>query len=322
MLSWGTTRPVGGEHGRRSAHPSTDASHNCALWAVQGMVTSVSGSSSRRRAQHHATIKRLERLLAGAHGAPSGRGGAPRRSPQRQVNDARRRLLRGKRAARGLGALVLLALVLVAGWWATDSGPTRVFPVTAAELQQARTMLGGLQMREPTTSPKYDRKAFGPAWADEDHNGCDTRNDVLARDLSDTRVKPGTQGCVILSGTLVDAYTGETIDFVRGQDTSAEVQIDHVVALGDSWHKGASAWTNPQRQKFANDPINLLAVDGPANQEKAALDASQWVPSNKGFRCQFAVIQIRVKAEYDLWVTQAEHRALGKQLDTCEVLDE
>lgn len=287
------------------------------------MVTSVSGSSSRRRAQHNATIKRLERLLTSSHNSTSGRrGGSSRQSPQRQVSDARRRLLRSKRATMALVTLVLLVIALVVGWWATEPGPTRVFPVTAQELEQAQTMLDGLQVRVPSTTPKYDRKGFGTPWADEDHNGCDTRNDVLARELTDKEFKPGTQDCVVLSGTLVDTYTGETIDFVRGQDTSIEVQIDHVVALGDSWHKGASAWTDAERQSFANDPINLLAVDGPANMEKSALDASQWLPSNKGFRCQFAIIQIRVKSEYDLWVTKPEQRTLGKQLDTCAVMDE
>lgn len=287
------------------------------------MVASVSGSSSHRRRRHDATIRRLERLLAESNHSVAVTSrtsdafdGAGRGGP-----DEVRRRLRGKRAAVALVVLVLCVLALVAGWWATDPGPDQIYPVTATELAQARTLLGELQVREPTTSPKYDRTAFGPAWADEDHNGCDTRNDILARELTKTKVKDGTNGCVVLSGTLVDRYTGETISFTRGQDTSSDVQIDHVVALADSWYKGASAWDDAQRQAFANDPLNLLAVDGPSNQEKAAYDASLWLPPNREFRCQFAVIQIRVKAEYDLWVTNAELRALGKQLNSCTVLD-
>ena len=85
----------------------------------------------------------------------------------------------------------------------------------------------------------YDREQFGPAWSDVDRNGCDTRNDILKRDLAGETFKPGTHDCVVLTGTLDDPYTGKTIAFSRGQGTSEAVQIDHVVALSDAWQKGA-----------------------------------------------------------------------------------
>lgn len=149
------------------------------------------------------------------------------------------------------------------------------------------------------------------------HNGCDTRNDILGRDLADVTHKPGTRGCVVLSGTLHDPYTGTDIDFVRGQDTSARVQIDHVVALSDAWQKGAQNLDADTRRTFANDPLNLLAVDGPTNQRKGDGDAATWLPPNKTFRCEYVGRQIRVKARYGLWVTRAEREAMHRELSRC-----
>src|SRR5450631_651715 len=169
--------------------------------------------------------------------------------------------------------------------------------------------------RAPMTG--YDRGLFGQAWADVDHNGCDTRNDVLRRDLAPYSLKPGTHGCLVLSGTLHDPYLGKTIAFVRGANTSAAVQIDHVVPLSDAWQKGAQQWSTARRTALANDLLNLLAVDGLTNQRKSDGDAATWLPPNKPYRCAYAARQIAVKAKYGLWVTGAERDALGRILATC-----
>jgi hypothetical protein len=116
---------------------------------------------------------------------------------------------------------------------------------------------------------------------------------------------------------LRDPYTGRRLPFAK---TAAEaVQIDHVVALSDAWQKGAQEWTSRQREAFANDPANLLAVDGPANQEKGAGDAATWLPPQRGYRCVYALRQVRVKAAYGLWVTAAERDALNRELNGCVV---
>ncbi|WP_233575360.1 DUF1524 domain-containing protein [Cellulomonas sp. PhB150] len=169
--------------------------------------------------------------------------------------------------------------------------------------------------RAPRTG--YDRDEFGPAWQDVDRNGCDTRNDILGRDLVDVAYKARTRECVVASGTLHDRYSGDDIDFVRGQDTSTAVQIDHVVALSDAWQKGAQRWDDARRTAFANDPLNLLAADGPLNQSKGDGDAATWLPPNKAFRCEYVARQVAVKLDYDLWVTAAEHDAMVRVLSTC-----
>ena len=169
--------------------------------------------------------------------------------------------------------------------------------------------------RAPKTG--YDRDLFGPAWSDVDRNGCDTRNDILRRDLVDLALKPGTQGCVAAAGTLRDPYSAESIPFVRGPGTSAVVQIDHVVALSDAWQKGAQQWSPEQRLAFANDPLNLLAVKGSLNQQKGDGDAATWLPPNTAYRCAYVARIVAVKQAYGVWVTAAERDAIARILATC-----
>lgn len=185
-----------------------------------------------------------------------------------------------------------------------------------AGLSVAMQKLETLTVKGKAPMTGYDRSQFGQAWKDVDRNGCDTRNDILARDLSKTTYKPGTKGCVIASGTLNDPYTGEQIDFVRGPG-SAKVQIDHVVALGNVWVSGGQRLSPDQKAAIANDPLNLLAVDGPANMQKGDRDASGWLPKNKQYRCKYVARQIAVKGKYGLSVTPAEKQAMAGVLSTC-----
>ncbi|MCO6688299.1 DUF1524 domain-containing protein [Cutibacterium avidum] len=168
--------------------------------------------------------------------------------------------------------------------------------------------------RAPKTG--YSRDQFGQAWADVDRNGCDTRNDILRRDLVNKTYKPGTGDCKVLSGDLPDPYTGRNIHFQRGPHSSA-VQIDHVVALSNAWQTGAQKIGSDKRLTFANDPLNLLAVDGPTNEAKGDGDAATWLPANKRFRCSYVARQVAVKKKYHLWVTGAEHDAIAGILGGC-----
>ena len=177
-------------------------------------------------------------------------------------------------------------------------------------------MLETLAVKGRSAKNNYDRGAFGQAWLDVDRNGCDTRNDILRRDLAAAEFVSGSR-CQVAGGTFQEPYTGRTIVFRRGAETSAAVQIDHVVALGDAWQKGAQQLTAQQREHLANDPLNLIAVDGPANQDKSASDAATWLPPNKAFRCHYVARQISVKAAYRLWVTAAEKEAMKRILASC-----
>ena len=163
----------------------------------------------------------------------------------------------------------------------------------------------------------YTRAQFGQTWADVDRNGCDTRNDILKRDLTAEVFKEKTRECVVLSGTLIDPFSGETINFVRGNTSSMEVQIDHVVALSNAWQTGAFKLSIKERTAFANDPMNLLAVKGRLNSQKGDGDAATWLPPLKSYRCDYVARQIAVKIKYKLWFTAPEKEAMVRILKSC-----
>ena len=169
--------------------------------------------------------------------------------------------------------------------------------------------------RAPKTG--YTRDQFGTPWKDVDRNGCDTRNDILNRDLRSIIYKVSSHDCVVLSGILLDPYSGESINFLRGVSTSSEVQIDHVVALLNAWQSGAFKLTLEKRTAFANDPLNLLAVKGRLNSQKGAGDAATWLPPKKSYRCAYVARQVAVKYKYGIWLTAPEKAAILKLLQSC-----
>ena len=194
--------------------------------------------------------------------------------------------------------------------------PQGTAPIGSDEASEALRILNTLPVKGRAPKTGYARAQFGDAWSDIDHNGCDTRNDILNRDLTAKQHK-NSRGCVVISGILNDPYTGKVINFMRGKDTSEQVQIDHVVALSDAWQSGAQEISAQERLQLANDPENLLAVDGPANQQKSDSDAATWLPANASFRCSYVARQIRVKAKYHLWVKPAEKEAMINVLTPC-----
>jgi hypothetical protein len=195
--------------------------------------------------------------------------------------------------------------------------------VTGISPSQAEVRPSGLSIIEAqitkgrAAKTGYTRAQFGQTWADVDRNGCDTRNDILKRDLTGEIFKEKTRQCVVLSGTLIDPFSGENINFVRGNITSIEVQIDHVVALSNAWQTGAFKLTLKERTAFANDPMNLLAVKGRLNSQKSDGDAATWLPPLKSFRCDYVLRQIAVKIKYKLWFTAPEKEAMVRILNTC-----
>lgn len=215
--------------------------------------------------------------------------------------------------------MVLLVMAAVgAVVWAVQLQQPRVTPTSPSMQQQlfgdsnAQAELAKLEVKGRAPKTGYSRKQFSDGWSKM--SGCSVREVILARDLTETKID---DKCRVLAGTLRDPYTGRTIKFQRGPETSSKVQIDHVVALSDAWQKGAQQLPREEREKLANDPLNLLAADGPANQAKGDGDAATWLPPNKPFRCQYIERQVAIKRKYRLWVTNAEKEAMGKVLAGC-----
>ena len=220
------------------------------------------------------------------------------------------------------GAIAVLAATITPALLgrspATPPAHTAAAPETPAPgAATALSQLEHLTIAAPADASTYQRSAFGPAWADTDHNGCDQRNDALNRGLVDVVTKPGTHGCVVLSGTLNDPYTGRVISFHRGPQTSEVVQIDHIVPLAWAWRQGASTWTAQQREIFATNAINLQAVDGQANQAKNDKGPAGWLPPNSAYRCTYSTRFVEVLATYHLTIDPADAHALRDLLTAC-----
>jgi hypothetical protein len=192
-----------------------------------------------------------------------------------------------------------------------------IAPAQAEAAASALSVIQAQVTKGRAAKTGYTRAQFGPAWSDVDRNGCDTRNDILRRDLTNEVFKEKTNGCTVLSGTLVDPFSGETINFVQGAKTSSDVQIDHLVALSNAWQTGAFKLTAEQRKSLANDPLNLLAVKGRLNSQKGDGDAATWLPPLKSYRCDYVSRQIAVKIKYKLWFTAPEKEAMIRILESC-----
>jgi hypothetical protein len=192
-----------------------------------------------------------------------------------------------------------------------------ISPSQADSVTSGLSVIEAQETKGRAAKTGYTRAQFGPTWADVDRNGCDTRNDILKRDLTEEVFKEKTRNCVVQSGTLVDPYSGETINFNRGNTSSMEVQIDHVVALSNAWQTGAFKLTIKERTALANDPMNLLAVKGRLNSQKNDGDAATWLPPLKSYRCDYVARQIAVKIKYKLWFTAPEKEAMVRILKSC-----
>lgn len=227
---------------------------------------------------------------------------------------------RRRTAALVLAAAALVGCAPVDPVPLTAPGPTGTptalgTPVPTAAPGSTLAVLLRLAVKGRAPRTGYAREAFGPRWADVDRNGCGTRDDVLHRDLTQVTTRAGTHGCVVLTGVLLDPYTHTTLRFSK--ERASEVQVDHVVALSNAWQTGAARWTAQQRTRFANDPLELLAVSGRTNQQKGDGDAATWLPPYRPFWCAYVARQVAVKARYGLWVTPPERDAMLRVLSRC-----
>ncbi len=259
--------------------------------------------------------------MAGTGDAAGGRGTAPARpgAPRH----------RGTVPGRTAGLILLVAVVVLLSRCSAFT-PLAHRPAPGspgrAQIQELLARVAVVPAR--THAPGYERGCaagegcvFGAAWSDDTdaplaHNGCGTRDDVLARAMTDVRVRPGTRGCVVVAGTLADPYTGRRIAFRKAD--AAAVQIDHVIPLAAAWDLGAHAWPQRLRARFANDvDVELLAVDGPANQRKSDGTPEQWVPEEPAYRCFYAAKYLTAAVRYALPVTEGDRRVLAGIAQGC-----
>jgi hypothetical protein len=188
-------------------------------------------------------------------------------------------------------------------------------PANKSQYEAALSSLNKLPVKGRAPKSGYSRDKF-PHWRDPDRNGCDARNDILKRDLTMVAFRAGSDNCKVISGKLLDPFSNKEIIFDLSQ-SSSNIDIDHVVALSNAWQTGGFQLTTLQRTNFANDPLNLIAVDFRLNRQKGDGDAATWLPPYKSYRCTYVARQVLVKEKYKLWVTPPEKAAISKLLDSC-----
>ena len=184
-----------------------------------------------------------------------------------------------------------------------------------ATAPSALSVLNKLEVKGRAAKTGYTRSQF-PHWSDPDRNGCDSRNDILKRDLRVISFKEGTRDCKVIMGELIDPFSGKKILFNLNLSTS-NIDIDHIVSLSNAWQTGAAYFDKEARSNIANDPLNLMAVDATLNRQKGDGDAATWLPPLKSFRCAYVARQVAVKSKYKLWVTSPEKSAISKILSKC-----
>lgn len=192
-------------------------------------------------------------------------------------------------------------------------------PVSSPALDPAGALelLAALPGVDGASGSGYERDRFGPRWADIDRNGCDTRNDILGRDLAATRFRDGTGGCTVIAGQLTDPYDGHVESFASGEQTSPLVQIDHIVALAWAWRHGADAWSDADRLRFANDPHNLVATADENNAAKSDAGPGEWLPARAASACGFVIAWVAVVDAYGLGIGVDDRDAARDVLEGC-----
>lgn len=221
---------------------------------------------------------------------------------------------------------LLVSLVLLTGCTALEPQPAEPAGASASSIRAELATIKVVASRPKVKG--YEREcgkkgscSFGQAWSDDHagaggHDGCDTRNNVLALQLTDVTYKPGTRQCVVMSGKLLDPYTGRVISFSKA--AASKVQIDHIYPLSRAWDLGASTWPKQRRVDFANDLTdNLLAVDGSTNASKSDQGPGEWLPLNKSFRCTYVARYLHVAAKYKLPITRDDQQAAQTLSRTC-----
>lgn len=220
-----------------------------------------------------------------------------------------------KRTFSWLVCLTVTALFiyLFINWHTVTSTTKELDQLVATNPGSALAKLAELPVKEKESGEDYERSLFSSSWAS--WRDCNVRQKILNRDL--TNITLADNDCTVTSGTLIDPYSGKTLELTTKSAVSSKVQIDHVVALSNAWQTGAKYLTKEERKALANDDLELIAVSSKDNQEKSDGDASEWLPENKSFQCPYVARQIAVKLKYRLWITPTEKSAMTEVLLTC-----
>lgn len=193
------------------------------------------------------------------------------------------------------------------------------FLESEAHAQSARAKLSDLKVGEERPLSGYEREDY-PHWSNAqefgwrlpadtpDASSCDARDAALIRDGEGERVR---SGCEVSGGRYVDPYTGQTFN---GSD---DLEADHIVPLAEAHRSGSVPWSEARKERFANDPSEVLMVDGSENASKSDSDPKEYKPDRRAYWCTYATRWINVKDNWNLSVDPEEKKNLRQMLGTC-----
>lgn len=148
-------------------------------------------------------------------------------------------------------------------------------------------------------------------WSDFDSDCMNTRHEILLEQAVGP-VKLSPDGCYVSKGVWNDPYSGKT--FYRASD----LDIDHVVAISWAHRRGGDKWSPRQKELFANDPVNLLAVDDGLNKQKSDKGPSEWMPPNISYHCKYLNHWEKVLKKYpDIKMTEIEMIDFENKMAFC-----
>jgi hypothetical protein len=200
--------------------------------------------------------------------------------------------------AAGFATAVLAAAIVAAA------------PAAGASTVSTQTLLAQLVVAREHAAG-YDRSLF-PLWIDADHDGCDTRDEVLIAEA--TRPPTVGAGCSLSGGRWFSKYDGVTTT-----DPST-FDIDHVVPLAEAWQSGAWRWSTATRERYANDlgyASDLAAVTAHSNRSKGDREPQDWLPTRTSFQCRYMAWWVAVKWRWKLRINHPEKSFLTSRLAAC-----
>lgn len=180
-----------------------------------------------------------------------------------------------------------------------------------------------VQVGEVST-PDYDRPS---TWDDEDGDCISDRHEVLmAQHLDGDGAYPlvmSANGCFVETGRWLDPY--DDIYYY----SASNVQIDHVVALYESWVSGLGNLSSSLQRRYANTGSlsegvlpetshNFLAVGASSNGEKGSSDPTEWMPRNEAYHCTYLKKWVLTKSQSELLFDQAEFDFIQTRQTECD----
>ena len=185
-------------------------------------------------------------------------------------------------------------------------GPSQATTATIS----ARTLVTQLRVA-PEHNYGYQRNFF-TLWIDSDHDGCNTREEVLIAEAASTPSR--NSACTLTGGKWFSAYDGQVFT------SASSLDIDHMVPLEEAWASGAYKWTSATRTAYANDlgyPRSLIAVSAGSNRSKGSDDPWLWMPTRTSYRCQYIDDWVAIKYRWNLAVDTREKQDLVTKLRSC-----